>query len=290
MAINGSVSRKTRTGYGGRKSSPPGWKEPRNSVLQRRTRKSPRRSVCDSRRSLGRVNPLRTIERLRAGCVLRGPRNKAFKSSIPPRPGRIIWNRTGSHDLTRSGGQWRAKKPALCFDFLRRLLQRRLDAAVQLLGLLGLRHPLQRGLRAFAENPQLLRLVELLGREELRLAIQRFRHSHQKRRARHRGRAALEQLLGLGRITRRSGSLASSQHHAALQRPPLHGLGFGCRQRNAAGHLRELRYRRRRASGKAEGQRDGVALHVVELRKTLRELQREPGGRVAALRHHAVEG
>src|ERR1035441_10138299 len=82
MAINGSVSRKTRTGYGGRKSSPPGWKEPRNSVLQRRTRKSPRKRVCDSRRSLGRVKPLRTIERLRAGCVLRGPRNKAFKSSI----------------------------------------------------------------------------------------------------------------------------------------------------------------------------------------------------------------
>src|ERR1039458_4339871 len=82
MATNGSVSRKARTGYGRRNSSSLGWKEPRNSVLQRRTRKSPRKRVCDSRRSLGRVNPLRTIERLRAGCVLRGPRNKAFQSSI----------------------------------------------------------------------------------------------------------------------------------------------------------------------------------------------------------------
>src|ERR1039457_2978869 len=55
-AINGSVSRKARTGYGRPNSSPPGWKAPWNSVLQRRTRKSPRKRGCESRRRQGRFD------------------------------------------------------------------------------------------------------------------------------------------------------------------------------------------------------------------------------------------
>src|ERR1035441_5712993 len=55
---------------------------PYPTLFRSRNRKSPRKRVCDSRRSLGRVNPLRTMERVRAGCTLRGPRNTVFLTQV----------------------------------------------------------------------------------------------------------------------------------------------------------------------------------------------------------------
>jgi len=82
MATNGSVSRKTRTAGGRRNSTAPGWKEPRSSVFQRRTRTVRERGSATAGAAWPGSTNSETIERLRAGCKLRYPPNKAFQSSI----------------------------------------------------------------------------------------------------------------------------------------------------------------------------------------------------------------